>query len=172
MPWRGCKLAWNSEMPATQSRACCRLSGFLKSRHSLTNPAAHRLNEHAFMQVECNATKFEGRTIRSTIGIKGISGAGRVLDNKVLKSGATQLNKRAKNMKRDFFQRKAYAMGRMSLAIDRVILATTPADYKQACKWVNAWGIIGKIRRPEQAPTRAETDRKLQLVALGVSHIN
>ena len=75
-------------------------------------------------------------------------------------------------MKRDFFRRKAYAMERMSRAIDRVILATSPAEYKQACKWVNAWRIIGTVKRPKHAPTRAGKDRKLRLVDLGVSYIS
>ncbi|WP_250501422.1 hypothetical protein [Caballeronia sp. GAWG1-5s-s] len=42
-------------------------------------------------------------------------------------------------MKRDFQQRRAYALCRLSGAIDRYLLATTSAAKKQAVKWVRAW---------------------------------
>lgn len=74
-------------------------------------------------------------------------------------------------MKRDFFQRRAYAARRMSKAVDRAILATDAVKRAQACRWVEAWRIVGGIRKPAQAPTSAGTDRKLRLVGLGLSHI-
>jgi hypothetical protein len=68
-------------------------------------------------------------------------------------------------MKRDFFQRRAYAARRMSKAVDRGILATSPADREQAQRWINVWRIVGGIRKPAQAPSSAATARKLRLVS-------
>jgi hypothetical protein len=59
----------------------------------------------------------------------------------------------------------------MSKAVDRLILATDAADREQARKWVEAWRIVGGIRKPAQVPTSTGTDRKLRLVGLGLSHI-
>jgi hypothetical protein len=59
----------------------------------------------------------------------------------------------------------------MSKAVDRLFLATTAADKEQARKWVEAWRIIGGIRKPIQAPTNAGTTRKLRLIGLGLSQI-
>lgn len=74
-------------------------------------------------------------------------------------------------MKRDFFQRRSYAARRMSKAVDRVILATHAADREKARKWVEAWRIVGGIRKPAQAPASAGTSHKLRLVGLGLSNI-
>jgi hypothetical protein len=74
-------------------------------------------------------------------------------------------------VKRDFFQRRAYAARRMSKAVDRAILATADVDREQARRWVEAWRIVSGIRKPAQVPARAGTDRKLRLVVLGISRI-
>lgn len=74
-------------------------------------------------------------------------------------------------MKRDFFQKRAYAARRMGKAVDRAILATDPTDRERASKWVEAWRIVGGIRKPAQAPASAGTSRKLRLIGLGLSHI-
>lgn len=42
-------------------------------------------------------------------------------------------------MRRDKHQRRAYALRRMSLAVDRVIRASDKADKDRAAKWVAAW---------------------------------
>jgi hypothetical protein len=86
-------------------------------------------------------------------------------DTRVLKSGELELNKGEKPMKRDFFQRRAYAARRLSVAVDRGILATSPADREQARRWVEAWRVVSGIRKPAQAPASATTDRKLRLVS-------
>lgn len=50
-------------------------------------------------------------------------------------------------MKRDKYQRRAYAARRMSLAVDRLIRASNQAK-ANAKKWVNAWASSAGIRRP------------------------
>lgn len=59
----------------------------------------------------------------------------------------------------------------MSKAVDRLFLATTVTDKEKARKWVEAWRIVGGIRKPVQAPANAGTTRKLRLIGLGLSHI-
>jgi hypothetical protein len=48
---------------------------------------------------------------------------------------------------RDIYQRKAYAMRRMSLAFDRLNRATSKADREKAGYWVAMWGIVSGIRQ-------------------------
>jgi hypothetical protein len=110
-----------------------------------------RLNRHALTQVEYKTTKAKQCRIYQ------------------IRCGSVK--QRAKNMKRDFFQRRSYAARRMSKAVDRLILATDAADREQARKWVEVWRIVGGIRKPAQVPTNAGTDRKLRLGSLGLSHI-
>ncbi|KIA79983.1 hypothetical protein QR66_12925 [Chromobacterium piscinae] len=50
-------------------------------------------------------------------------------------------------MKRDIYQRRAYALHRMSLAVDRVIRATDPAEKERLKHWVQAWAIRGGMRK-------------------------
>jgi hypothetical protein len=50
-------------------------------------------------------------------------------------------------MKRDKYQRRAYACRRMSLAVDRSIRAANPAEKAQAKRWAEAWAKAGGIRR-------------------------
>lgn len=54
-------------------------------------------------------------------------------------------------MRQDKYQRRAYAARRMSVAVDRTILATTSADKTQAARWVKAWRQAAGIRKPAQA---------------------
>jgi len=49
--------------------------------------------------------------------------------------------------KRDKYQRQAYALRRMSKAVDRVILATSPAEQERLKHWVQAWAITGGLRK-------------------------
>lgn len=42
-------------------------------------------------------------------------------------------------MNTDNHQKRAYALNRMSRAVDRVIVAKTDADKTKAGRWVNAW---------------------------------
>ncbi|SAL52664.1 hypothetical protein [Caballeronia concitans] len=48
-------------------------------------------------------------------------------------------------MKRDQQQRRAYALCRLSGAIDRYLLATTSAAKKRAMKWVKAWAMAAGL---------------------------
>ena len=43
-------------------------------------------------------------------------------------------------MRRDIHQRRDYARRRASLAVDRMIRATTPGEKAQAARWAAAWG--------------------------------
>jgi hypothetical protein len=49
--------------------------------------------------------------------------------------------------RRDVYQRKAYAMRRMSLAVDILNRATSKADREKASYWVTMWGIVSGIRQ-------------------------
>ena len=50
-------------------------------------------------------------------------------------------------MRRDKYQRQAYALRRMSKAVDRMILATSPAERERLKQWIQAWAIIGGLRK-------------------------
>ena len=50
-------------------------------------------------------------------------------------------------MKRDKYQRRAYACHRMSLAVDRLIRSIDSATKAQAKRWIEAWAKAGGIRR-------------------------
>jgi hypothetical protein len=52
-----------------------------------------------------------------------------------------------KMMQRDIYQRKAYAIRRMSLAINRLKHATTPYDREKATCWIKIWGDVSRIRQ-------------------------
>ena len=43
--------------------------------------------------------------------------------------------------------RRAYAVHRASLALDRLIAATTPEKKRQAAKWAGAWYEVGRQYR-------------------------
>jgi hypothetical protein len=49
--------------------------------------------------------------------------------------------------KRDIYQRKAYAVRRMSLAAFRLSRATTQAEKEKASHWVKMWGCVSGIRQ-------------------------
>ena len=48
-------------------------------------------------------------------------------------------------MRKNQHQRKAYALRRMSRAVDRQIVAS-PADKQRLAKWVRAWAKVAGIR--------------------------
>jgi hypothetical protein len=48
---------------------------------------------------------------------------------------------------RDSYQRKAYAMRRMSLAVMRLSQAKSQAEKEKAAGWVKMWGCISGIRQ-------------------------
>lgn len=50
-------------------------------------------------------------------------------------------------MKRDIHQRRAYALRRMSLAVDRMIRATNPAEQQRLKDWVQAWAVRGGMHK-------------------------
>ncbi len=50
-------------------------------------------------------------------------------------------------MRRDHFQRQAYALRRLSLAVDRVIRARTDTEKSAAARWVDAWNRAYTRRR-------------------------
>jgi hypothetical protein len=52
-----------------------------------------------------------------------------------------------KMMQRDFYQRKAYAIRRMSVAADRLKRATTSYDREKATYWIKIWGAVSRIRQ-------------------------
>ena len=47
--------------------------------------------------------------------------------------------------RRDSDQRRAYAMRRLSLAVDRMVLAKQPADEDQAMRWVDVWSLVAGL---------------------------
>ena len=49
--------------------------------------------------------------------------------------------------RRDSFQRKAYAIHRMTSAARRLMQATSPADMENARTWVARWCAISGIRQ-------------------------
>lgn len=49
--------------------------------------------------------------------------------------------------RRDFYQRKVYAVRRMSLAVMRVARATSTVEQEKAARWARAWGAVGGIRQ-------------------------
>ncbi|MDB5759735.1 MAG: hypothetical protein JWM30_3024 [Burkholderia sp.] len=49
--------------------------------------------------------------------------------------------------RRDSFQRKAYAIHRMSSAAQRLMQATSPVDKENARTWVARWCAISGIRQ-------------------------
>lgn len=59
-------------------------------------------------------------------------------------------------MKRDVHQRQAYAYQRMSKAVDRTMLATTPAEKDKAAQWAKLWkaATLTKAHVIEQAKAR------------------
>ena len=54
-------------------------------------------------------------------------------------------------MRRNAHQRRAAALRRASLAVDRMIRATTPDEKAQAARWAAAWGTKAGIHpRPTE----------------------
>ena len=49
--------------------------------------------------------------------------------------------------RRDIYQRKAYAMRRLSLAINRLKHATSSDNEKMAGYWIAIWGAVSGIRQ-------------------------
>lgn len=48
---------------------------------------------------------------------------------------------------RDAYQRKAYAMRRLSLAVMRLARATSTVEQEKAACWASAWGRISGVRQ-------------------------
>lgn len=48
-------------------------------------------------------------------------------------------------MRRDKYQRIAYAIRRLSIAVDRVMLAKSEKEKQQALSWAKAWGARGRF---------------------------
>lgn len=53
-------------------------------------------------------------------------------------------------MKRDRYQRRSYAMRRMSIAVDRMIRAKEKPEKEKAAAWAAAWGAASGITRFSQ----------------------
>jgi hypothetical protein len=49
--------------------------------------------------------------------------------------------------RRDIYQRKAYAIRRMSLAADRLNGAASQAEAEKATYWIERWGLVSGIRQ-------------------------
>jgi len=62
-------------------------------------------------------------------------------------SGKEHPNPEPKMAQRDSYQRKAYAVRRMSLAVMRLGRATSAAEKEMASCWVKAWGRVSGIRQ-------------------------
>jgi hypothetical protein len=56
-------------------------------------------------------------------------------------------NSERKMARRDIYQRKAYAMRRMSLAVFRLTQATSKAEKENASHWVKMWSRVSGIRQ-------------------------
>lgn len=48
---------------------------------------------------------------------------------------------------RDSYQRKAYVVRRMSLAVMRLARATSQVEKEKARRWVKMWGRVSSIRQ-------------------------
>jgi hypothetical protein len=55
--------------------------------------------------------------------------------------------KKIKMTRRDIYQRKAYAIRRMSLAINRWKQATSSDEKEKASYWIKIWSAVSRIRR-------------------------
>lgn len=51
---------------------------------------------------------------------------------------------------RDFYQRRAYATRRATLAVDRMILAKTLDEKFMAGRWAQAWGAVARLPAARQ----------------------
>jgi hypothetical protein len=49
--------------------------------------------------------------------------------------------------RRDIFQRKAYAIHRMSLAARRLIQVTSMVDREKAKRWIAMWSAVSGLRQ-------------------------
>jgi hypothetical protein len=49
--------------------------------------------------------------------------------------------------RRDIFQRKAYAIHRMSLAAQRLIHMSSTADREKAKRWIAMWSAVSGLRQ-------------------------
>ena len=56
-------------------------------------------------------------------------------------------NPRRKMAQRDLYQRKVYAVHRMSLAVMRLSRATSQAEKEKVLFWAKMWGAVGGIRQ-------------------------
>ncbi|WP_176318012.1 hypothetical protein [Burkholderia vietnamiensis] len=54
-------------------------------------------------------------------------------------------------MRRDTHQRRAYALRRMSKAVDRVICGRTESDKARASRWAVAWARVAGVNPPTTA---------------------
>jgi len=61
-------------------------------------------------------------------------------------------------MHRNSHQRHAYALCRLSLAMDRVIVATSPGQKDQAKRWAAAWGQVAKLNIPPNTTGKAKPE--------------
>ena len=50
-------------------------------------------------------------------------------------------------MRRDSYQRRAYALRRMSLAVDRLSQARSPDEREKARYWKEMWSAVSGIRQ-------------------------
>jgi hypothetical protein len=55
--------------------------------------------------------------------------------------------KRRKMTRRDMYQRKAYGMHRLSLAVDRLNRATSRDDRERASHWIEIWSAVSRVRQ-------------------------
>jgi hypothetical protein len=72
-------------------------------------------------------------------------------------SSNKNLNSRRKMARRDIYQRKAYAVRRMSLAVIRLSRATSQTEKDKASYWAKMWGTVSGIRQFRLGNTAAAT---------------
>lgn len=53
-------------------------------------------------------------------------------------------------MRKDQYQKQAYGLRRVSLAVDRVLRTDAHDEKNRLAKWVNAWALIAKIKGREK----------------------
>ena len=61
---------------------------------------------------------------------------------------------------RDIYQRKAYAVRRMSLAVFRLSQATSKAEKEKASHWVKIWGAVRGVRQFKRGNDGGKTNKQ------------
>ena len=68
--------------------------------------------------------------------------------------------RQTKMTRRDIYQRKAYAIRRMSLAINRWKQATSSDEKEKASYWIKTWRAVSSIRQFKLGNGNGNGDRR------------